>query len=58
MAGQEDRVIDVLILLIRSQHDAVSSYSIWHLSGDARNRERIALAGGVVALYDFFNLLT
>ncbi|KAF5816719.1 putative F-box domain, armadillo-like helical, leucine-rich repeat domain superfamily [Helianthus annuus] len=53
MAGQEDRVIDVLILLIRSQHDAVrqeAATALWHLSGDARNRERIALAGGVVAL--------
>ncbi|KAJ0804029.1 putative F-box domain, armadillo-like helical, leucine-rich repeat domain superfamily [Helianthus annuus] len=53
MAGQEDRVIDVLILLIRSQHDAVrqeAATALWHLSGDARNREWIALAGGVVAL--------
>ncbi|MFS7925189.1 putative armadillo-like helical protein [Helianthus anomalus] len=53
MAGQEDGVIDVLILLIRSQHDAVrqeAAIAFWHLSNDARNRERIALHGGVEAL--------
>ncbi|MFS7924881.1 putative F-box domain, armadillo-like helical, leucine-rich repeat domain superfamily [Helianthus anomalus] len=53
MVGQEDGVIDVLILLIRSQHEAVrqeAATALWHLSDDARNRERIALAGGVEAL--------
>ncbi|KAJ0566824.1 putative armadillo-like helical protein [Helianthus annuus] len=53
MVGQEDGVIDVLILLICSQHDAVrqeAATAFWHLSNDARNRERIALHGGVEAL--------
>ncbi|KAJ0750856.1 putative armadillo-like helical, protein ARABIDILLO [Helianthus debilis subsp. tardiflorus] len=53
MVGQEDGVINVLILLIGSQHDAVrqeAATAFWHLSNDARNRERIALHGGVEAL--------
>ncbi|MFS7951322.1 putative armadillo-like helical, leucine-rich repeat domain superfamily [Helianthus anomalus] len=53
MVGQEDGVIDVLILLIGSQHDVVrqeAATAFWYLSNDARNRERIALHGGVEAL--------
>ncbi|MFS7926974.1 putative armadillo-like helical protein [Helianthus anomalus] len=53
MVGQEDGVIDVLILLIRFQHDVVrqeAATAFWHLSNDARNREQIALHGGVEAL--------
>ncbi|KAJ0751642.1 putative armadillo-like helical, leucine-rich repeat domain superfamily, protein ARABIDILLO [Helianthus annuus] len=53
MVGQEDGVIDVLILLIGSQHHAVrkeAATAFWHLSNDARNREQIALHGGVEAL--------
>ncbi|KAI3804244.1 hypothetical protein L1987_25640 [Smallanthus sonchifolius] len=51
--GQEAGAIDALILLVRSQHATVrqeAAGALWNLSFDDRNRERIALVGGVEAL--------
>lgn len=51
--GQEAGALEALVLLIRSQHDTVrqeAAGALWNLSFDDRNREGIALAGGVEAL--------
>nr|XP_043631042.1 protein ARABIDILLO 1 [Erigeron canadensis] len=51
--GQEAGALEALVLLIRSQHDGVrqeAAGALWNLSFDDRNREGIALAGGVEAL--------
>ncbi|KAI3693221.1 hypothetical protein L6452_33052 [Arctium lappa] len=51
--GQETGALEALVLLIRSQHDGVrqeAAGALWNLSFDDRNREGIALAGGVEAL--------
>ncbi|KAI3829151.1 hypothetical protein L1987_03267 [Smallanthus sonchifolius] len=51
--GQEAGALDALVQLIRSQHDGVrqeAAGALWNLSFDDRNREGIALAGGVEAL--------
>ncbi|KAM0008325.1 putative F-box domain, armadillo-like helical, leucine-rich repeat domain superfamily [Helianthus debilis subsp. tardiflorus] len=51
--GQEAGALDALVLLIRSTHDGVrqeAAGALWNLSFDDRNREGIALAGGVEAL--------
>lgn len=51
--GLEVGALEALVLLIRSSHDGVrqeAAGALWNLSFDDRNREGIALAGGVEAL--------
>ncbi|XP_071713939.1 protein ARABIDILLO 1-like [Rutidosis leptorrhynchoides] len=51
--GQESGALEALVLLIRSQNDGVrqeAAGALWNLSFDDRNRDGIALAGGVEAL--------
>ncbi|KAK1430372.1 hypothetical protein QVD17_13054 [Tagetes erecta] len=51
--GQESGVIDALVLLVRSQYDAIrqeAAKALRYLLADLKNHKCIALAGGVEAL--------
>ncbi|KAM7261071.1 hypothetical protein ACFE04_026546 [Oxalis oulophora] len=51
--GQEDGALEALVQLTKSPHEGVrqeAAGALWNLSFDDRNREAIAVAGGVEAL--------